>query len=32
VTGSTFMGMLSMAPLILIASFALMRYVKNPKI
>lgn len=31
VTGSTYMGMLSIAPLILIACFIVMRYVKNPK-
>lgn len=31
VTGSTYMGMLSIAPLILIACLVVMRYVRNPK-
>jgi nitrate/nitrite transporter NarK len=31
VTGSTYMGMLSIAPLILLACCVVMRYVKNPK-
>lgn len=31
VTSSTYMGMLSIAPLVLIACFVVMRYVKNPK-
>jgi len=30
-TGSTYMGMLSIAPLILLACLVVMRYVKNPK-